>query len=141
MSIIQVDLSQMLRQDNRQTYFVANQIITANGQPMASFAGNFYCEPGDIIQLQGEITDVNGDVVTDISLPLKIKMPVVRHANGQPTTDEIYLNLTIQEGVITASGKIDTSGDWMISVERNNEALQRIGASWKLSALDINILV
>lgn len=125
--------------DSRPAYTIANQQITADGQPLQFFQGNYYCEPGDVIQLQGEIMD-NGQLVTALTVPVTLKMPLVRHANGLPTTDEIYLNVTLQDGVLTATGKIERSGDWKILIERNNEALQRIGAQWKLAAKDITFL-
>lgn len=114
---------------------ISNQLITADGQPLQLFAGNYYCQPGDTIQLVGNITDSEGDTVTSINVPATLKMPLVRHANGLPTTDEIYLNVTLQAGVITAVGKIERSGDWKILIERNNEALKRI--SQDLVALGI----
>lgn len=120
-------------------YTIGNAVITADGQPLTPFAGNYYCEPGDVIQLVGNITD-SGETVTSINVPVTLKMPLVRHANGQPTTDEIYLNVTLQNGVITATGKIERSGDWKILIERNNEALQRIGAQFRLQAADITFL-
>lgn len=120
-------------------YTIANQEISANGNPLQPYAGNYYCEPGDVIQLVGNITDSDGETVTSINVPVTLKMPLVRHANGQPTTDEIYLNVTLTNGVITATGKIERSGDWKILIERNNEALQRIGAQFKLAA-DITFL-
>lgn len=126
--------------DNRAVYTIADQVVTADDQPVQFFAGNHYCQPGDVVQLQGNITDSEGETVTSINLPVTLKMPLVRHANSQPTTDEIYLNVTIQNGVITATGKIESSGDWKILIERNNEALQRIGAPFKLSAADITFL-
>lgn len=133
-------ISDQLPADTRPAYAISNQVITANGQPVQLFAGNYYCQPGDTVQLVGDITDSEGDTVTSINVPVTLKMPLVRHANGQPTTDEIYLNVTLVNGVITATGKIERSGDWKILIERNNEALARIGAQWKLSAHDITFL-
>lgn len=121
-------------------YTVTEATITADGQALTPYAGSYYCEPGATIQLQGNITDANGDTVTSITMPVTLKMPLVRHANGQPTTDEIYLNVTLQNGVMTASGKIEMSGDWKILISRNNEALHRIGAQWKLSGDDVTFL-
>lgn len=138
MSIVKVDYIEV---DNRPAFSIKNQQITANGLPVQFFAGNHYCQPGDTIQMQGQIADSAGNVQTQIDVPVTLKMPLVRHANGQPTTDEIYLNVTLVNGVITASGKVDRSGDWKILIERNNEALARIGAAWKLSAADITFLV
>lgn len=127
-------------EDKRTVYFVANQQVTANSQPVQFFAGNHYCQPGDTVQMQGQIVDGAGKVQTQINVPITMKMPLVRHANGQPTTDEIYLNVTLINGEITATGTIERSGDWKILIERNNEALQRIGAPFKLSAADITFL-
>lgn len=126
--------------DSRPAYIISNQQITANGQPVQFFAGSYYCQPGDMVQMQGNITDIEGNTVTSINVPAALKMPLVRHANGQPTTDEIYLNVTLINGEITATGTIERSGDWKILIERNNEALQRIGAPFKLSAADITFL-
>lgn len=120
-------------------YTLQNASVTINGQQVDPFAGNYYCEPNDTIQLSGEIV-VNGVIVESISIPITLKMPLIRHANGQPTQDEIYLNVTLQNGVLTASGTIPWSGDWKIIIERNNEAIQRIGANWKLQHADITFL-
>lgn len=137
MTVIHTDIPVV---DKRQVCTISNQQITAGGQSLTLFAGNYYCEPGDIVQLQGNITDANGETVSSITVPVTLKMPLVRHANGQPTTDEIYLNVTLTAGVLTATGKIERSGDWKILIERNNEALQRIGAQFKLVASDITFL-
>lgn len=125
--------------DSRLIYTLQNESVTINGQPATPFAGSYYCEPNDTIQLSGEIVD-NGVIVDSITIPVTLKMPVIRHANGQPTQEEIYLNVTLQNGVLTASGAIPWSGDWKIIIERNNEAIQRIGAQWKLQHRDITFL-
>jgi hypothetical protein len=126
--------------DDRPVYTIEDRVITANGQPVQFFSGNHYCQVNDEVQLVGNISDQNGDTVTGITVPVTLKMPLVRHANGQPTTDEIYLNVTLVAGVLTATGKIERSGDWKILIDRNNEALQRIGAQFKLAAADITFL-
>lgn len=126
--------------DSRPVYGISDQQVTADGDPLTLFAGNYYCEPSNVVQLVGNIVDSEGNTVTSISVPVTLKMPLVRYANGQPTTDEIYLNVTLQNGVITATGKIERSGDWKILIERNNEALQRIGAQFRLQAADITFL-
>lgn len=127
--------------DSRSFYTVSNEHVSINGNSATQYAGNYYCEPGDSIQLTGSITDSNGDVVTSITVPITLKMPLVRHANAQPTTDEIYLNVTLQSGIMTATGNIPNSGDWKILTERTNQALQRIGAEWALSHPDVTFLV
>lgn len=127
------------KQDQRSVYTLKNESVAINGQAANPFVGNYYCEPNDTIQLSGEIVD-KGVVVEEITVPVTLKMPLIRHANGKPTQDEIYLNVTLQNGVLTATGTIPWSGDWKIIIERNNEAIQRIGANWKLQHEDITFL-
>lgn len=121
-------------------YTLANASIKAGGIQLQPFAGNYYCQPGNNIELIASIMDANGPV-TSITVPVALKMPLVRHANGMPTTDEVYLNVTLINGVMTATGVIESSGDWKILIDRNNEALKRIGVAWKLAASDVTFLV
>jgi hypothetical protein len=121
-------------------YSIKNKQITANDAPLQLFAGNYYCQPGDTIRMQGDITDVNGDIVVGINIPTSLKLPLVKHVNGQPFANEIYLNVTLQNGVITASGTIESSGDWKILIDRTNEALARIGAEFQLASDNITFL-
>lgn len=120
-------------------YTVINDDISINAAPAAPFAGNYYCAVGDTIQLTGDIYD-GSDIVSAITVPVTLKMPLVRHANGVPTTDEIYLDTTITAGALSVSGTIPWSGDWKILIGRVNESLQRIGATWTLSYPDITFL-
>lgn len=120
--------------DNRAAYEVSGESVLINGEPATKFAGSYYCNSGDNVTLSGQL--VGGDV----TIPVTVKMPVVRHANGQPTQDEIYFNVTVQGGDMTASGVIPWSGDWKILTARVNEALHRIGADWKLQHEDVTFL-
>jgi hypothetical protein len=119
-------------------YSIIDESVSVNGLVVSKYAGNYYCNTGDMVQLQGTLS--NGSDTPDITVPVTLKMPLVRHANGVPTNDEIYLNVTLVNGVMTASGKIERSGDWKILIERINEALQRIGADWKLQHDDVTFL-
>lgn len=69
-----------------------------------------------------------------------IKIPIVRHADGKPTDDEIYFDTTITNGVFSATGKLPRSGDWKLLASRVNKALKRINASWKIDADDVGML-
>lgn len=109
--------------------------ITINNQSATPFAGNYYCNVGDTITITGTL-----DLPEPFTVPVTLKMPLVRHANGQPTQDEIYLNLTITNSVVTSTGTIPWSGDWKVLVERNNKALQAIGAPFKVLATDVTFL-
>jgi hypothetical protein len=123
-------------QDLRTVKTLTNESVKVNGESVQKFAGNYYANSGDTIELSADIVDGES-----INVPVTLKMPLVRHANGVPTNDEIYLNVTLVNCVMTASGKIERSGDWKILIERINEALQRIGADWKLQHDDVTFLV
>lgn len=122
-------------------YTLGNESVTANGAAAQSFAGNYYAQKDSALVLSGEITDSNGDLVTSITFPMAVKLPMIRHADGTPTTDEIYLDVTIVNGVITATGDADRSGDWKLVIARVNEAVKRVGMPWSIAASDITILV
>lgn len=121
------------------SYTISGESVSANDQPISKYAGNYYVNSGDTIKLEGSLTDTNGST-PNISVPITLKLPLVRHANGKPTQDEIYLNVMLNEGVLTATGLIDRSGDWKILFDRVNEAIQRIGAEWKLEHPDVTFL-
>lgn len=117
---------------------VSNISIKFNDVESTPFNSLNYCNVGDTIQVTGALT--LNDVVQDITYPITLKMPVIRSANGQPTNDEIYLNVTLVNGILTSTGVIPRSGDWKISIDRNNAALKVIGAPFELNAQDITIL-
>lgn len=118
---------------------IANAQVHMAGEPAQPFNGMYYTSPGTEVQLTGELHDADGQLA-DISIPVTLKMPFVRHANGQPTDDEVYLDVTLQNGVITSSGVIPRSGDWKVLTERNNAALAAVGASFRLQADNITFL-
>jgi hypothetical protein len=124
---------------NWPTYLVSGGVVKLNGQAASPFNGMYFTESGAQLQLTGELHDADGQLA-DISIPVTLKMPFVRHANGQPTDDEVYLDVTLQNGVITSSGVIPRSGDWKVLTERNNAALAAVGASFRLQADNITFL-
>lgn len=118
---------------------VQNGTVSISGLSAEPFNAMYFTESGAQIQLTGELHDADGQLA-DISIPVTLKMPFVRHANGQPTDDEVYLDVTLQNGVITSSGVIPRSGDWKVLTERNNAALAAVGASFRLQADNITFL-
>lgn len=122
-------------------YFIGSPQFTANALPMQYFSGLYYCQPGDTVRLQANIVDGNGDIVTSLNIPVTVKLPLVKHVNGQPYADEIYLSVTLINGVLDATGVIPSSGDWKLIISRCNEAVSRIGAQWRVSAKDVTFIV
>ncbi|GAB2927399.1 hypothetical protein [Rheinheimera gaetbuli] len=125
--------------DVRTICTVENIGLQLAGQPATAFNGIYFCNPEDTLSISAEIHQ-DGVIRSDLSLPFTIKMPIVRHANGQPTDDEIYLNVTLANGVMTTTGSIPRSGDWKILTSRNNDALNVIGANWKLDTPDVTFI-
>lgn len=126
-------------QETKAIYTIENQVIKLNTVVAAPFSGSYYCEPNDAVELTCDISDGAG-IVTGLTIPVTLKMPLVRHANGNPTDDEIYLNVTITAGVMIATGVLPWSGDWKIIIDRVNQSIDRIGATWKIQADDITFL-
>lgn len=119
-------------------YQVKNSLIQLNDVAITPFNGLYFAEVGAPIQITAELHDENG--LVDISIPIPIKMPLVRHANGKPTDDEAYFNAVLTAGVITITGTLQRSGDWKVLTERNNQALRVIGADFQLSAPDVTLI-
>ena len=119
-------------------YTVVNPSIFKGGDAITPFNGLYFGEVGEQIQITAELHDEKG--LVDISIPIPIKMPLVRHANGKPTDDEAYFNAALNAGVITITGTLQRSGDWKVLTERNNQALRVIGASFQLSAPDVTLI-
>ena len=125
--------------DPRPVYTIGNPAISVAEQMAAPFNGLYFTEPGANIQLTGELRDSN-DQLVNMSIPVSLKMPFVRYAEGRPTDDEVYLSVTLQNGILTSTGQIPRSGDWRVINERNNQALDAISAEFQLSAPDVVFL-
>jgi hypothetical protein len=119
-------------------FVVDNSVILMDGNTLAPYNGIYFADVGAPIQITAELH--NDDGLVDISIPIPIKMPLVRHANGKPTDDEAYFNAALNAGVITITGTLQRSGDWKVLTERNNQALRVIGADFQLSAPDVTLI-
>lgn len=136
MSVVSLSLPTV---DTRKVYTVDEYEVKINSINVQKVYGNYYCEPLDVVEVSCQL--LYGDQpATDLSLDGTLKMAVVRHANGIPTTEEVYFNFTLISGILTATGKIPWSGDWKILIDRNNTALSRIGAHFKVVADNITFL-
>ena len=129
--------------------FLSGLSVKANSVTTQYFAGNHYANVNDVVDITANLIDSVGNIQAQISFPLTLKLPLVRHADGKPTTDEIYMNFTLVNGAFSASTEIKSSGDWKVLIHRLNGALERMFNATKIpvdqrfivKADDITIIV
>lgn len=116
-----------------------SEAITANGQALGGMGNTFYAPVNAEIQLQADIVDALGNLQTQIDqvefgYPPVLKMPVVKMAGGinGSVVDEVYFTVTLNKGVLTATGSLPASGDWKLLTSRINNSLSSIGADWQV---------
>jgi hypothetical protein len=112
-------------------------VKTSGAAATIAYNGDYVANIGETVSIEG---DLNGGGSIDYGAAI-IKMPVVRHADGLPTDDEVYFNATIVSGHLTATGAFPRGGDWKIIAGRVNRSVDRAGNGWHLSAGDITFLV
>lgn len=129
-------------------FATANEVLTLGGQPMQGIGNLYYGAVGAEVQLIAEIVDGAGNVQTQIDqtalgYPPVLKMPVVKFVGGATGTavDEVYFNVALSDGVMTATGTIPSSGDWKLQTARLNAAIAAIGADWTVRRDDLTFLV
>lgn len=112
----------------------SNPVVTVDGVTQI-FAQLFSVSTGSLIRIEVDLTGVDplGESFTyPVTLPGNTDTPIVRHARGAPTTDELYLHTTINNGHVVMQGRLP-SGDWKILQDRVNEALKVINAPFEVS--------
>jgi hypothetical protein len=111
-------------------------VITRNGGLAVPQNGQkYYLDTGDTVEVVGTIQ--GGEA---IDAPL-IKLPITRHADDQPTADELYFTGSIVAGVLTVSGTFAMSSNYKALNDRCNRALDRMPAGFNVSFDDIDFLV
>jgi hypothetical protein len=152
MSTIIVPVTDVSSDDTRRTYKLTNISLRLNEIVALPTIGGYYsCNGGDVVEITAVIT-TDGDFLAGVSYvwpeghpnagsAIQLKLPFVRHANGRPANEEVYLNATIVDSELCISGKIPSSGgDWKVLIDRCNTALKVIGAPFKVVAEDITFL-
>ena len=111
-------------------YSITMGEVTAGGLPApTALSGDYDINPGDAIQIVTSL--VNGESVDYGAAVLKV--PLVRFADGENTKDEIYLRASIVAGVMTTTGTVSSPGNWRLTAERVNSALEKVGADWRIN--------
>lgn len=120
---------------------LSNLVITRNNGLAVPQNGNkYYLNPTDVVEVTGEIVDSEEVLQTLISAAI-IKLPITKHADDRPTTDEFYLSGNITEGVLNVSGEFALSGNYKALSDRNNRALDRLPAGFHMAFDDVDFLV
>ena len=111
-----------------------NEAIFIDGVEQNVESSLHYSVAGVSHRLEADIMgeDSNGFFQYPVTLPGSIGTPLVRHSDGKPTTDEVYLQTTIDNGHIVAEGKLP-AGDWKLLPDRANKALDELEKSTGLS--------
>ncbi len=129
-------------------YTTQNENITIDGSVVSGLNNVYYAFQDLVIEVQTEIVDSEGVVqtqldATSLGYPPILKMPCVKFAGGLDGTvvDEVYFNVTLENGVLTATGTLPSSGDWKLLEARLNQSLASIGADWRITRPDVTFLV
>lgn len=123
--------------DTRIVYTAENSVQVNGVSAPVSIGGDYMADVGDAITITSTLT---GDGVIDYG-DATLKVPVTRYADNAPTDDEVYFKATIKSNVMVATGSFTRSGDWQLTADRLNYALERIGADWKISSTPLSIIV
>lgn len=123
--------------DTRTVYTAENSVQVNGVTAPVSVGGDYMADVGDTVTVTSTIT---GDGVIDYGDAI-LKVPVARYADNAPTDDEVYFKATIKNNVMVATGSFTRSGDWQLTAERLNSALERIGAEWKVASQPLSIIV
>ena len=133
--------------DTTAIYQTANESILTNGAPALGAPNTYFAAVGDTITLSLELhKDGAIDVTRDqpsLGYPPALNMPVVKMAGGVGgiVVDEIYLNTTIVNGVLNASGVLPSSGAWILVTDRLNKSLAVIDNTWRIERANLTFLV
>ena len=123
--------------DTRIVYTADNSVQVNGVSAPVSIGGDYMADVGDAVTITATLT---GEGVIDYGDAV-LKVPVTRHADNEPTDDEVYFKATIKNNVMVATGSFTRSGDWQLTAERLNSALERIGADWKVADKPLSIIV
>ena len=127
----------LLYVDTRTVYTAENSVQVNGVSASASIGGDYMADVGDAVTITSTLT---GDGVIDYG-DAALKVPVTRYADNAPTDDELYFKATIKNNVMVATGSFTRSGDWQLTADRLNSALERIGADWKVASKPLSIIV
>lgn len=146
MALIVVD--KKLLASNKKQYLASNIQVTVSGNPPQGAEQVYFGMVGDAFTATCEIIDSKGALQTQLDrvaqgYPEILALPVVKIITGDLTkaVDEVYMNTTLVNGVLTAIGKFPTAGNWVLAKDRVNMALDEIGANWRVNIQDFSFRI
>ncbi|WP_372941438.1 hypothetical protein [Shewanella sp.] len=129
-------------------YSTANEQILLDDTPAQGVGNIYYAVVGQTVHINTDIVDKEGtkqEQLDQVALgyPPALKMPITKMIGGElgQIADEIYANVTLIEGTLTAEFSIPASGAWMLLEERINQSLLSIGADWQVQRTTVTFLV
>lgn len=129
-------------------YLTSNEQVTVNGNPTQGSEPVYFGMVGDSFTAQCDIVDSEGALQTQLDqvtqgYPTILALPVVKVIAGDiaKAVDEVYMNTTLVNGVLTAIGKFPTAGNWVLAKERVNMALGEIGSDWRVNIQDFSFRI
>ena len=123
-------------------YNYQNCVVSVDGV-VRDFALTNNLDEGALLQIEVDLTGLDplGEpFVIPFTRQNSINTPIVKHANGQPTTDERYLLTTVTAGHFIMKGRLP-SGDWKLTQARINAALKQINAPFQVNTPTLTFLV
>lgn len=122
---------------------ITNEAVTINGLPVKG-KQDVYNDglAGDSFMAEADIVDGNGDVVAMINSTSPLRLPMIKVIDGTSTVlDQVYMDASITNGHLVATGKFKDSGDWRLTEERLNLSLENIGQDWRVSFSGMSFLI
>ncbi|WP_157592823.1 hypothetical protein [Pseudoalteromonas citrea] len=98
---------------------------TTVASPNAQLIGNIWWLPKD----ESFTITANAEGLPDGGLMVMVE----RVINATQPVDDIRFVANIKDGVVTMQGKFEQSGNYIITAERLNAGLERIGAPFRLA--------
>lgn len=146
MALIIVD-KKLLKSDKRE-YLTSNIQVTVNGNSPQGAEQVYFGIAGDAFTATCDIIDSKGELQTQIDqvtqgYPEILALPVVKVIDGDTSkvVDEVYMNTTLVNGVLTATGRLPSAGNWILSKDRVNKSLDEISADWHIKIKDVSFRV
>lgn len=130
------------------TYQTANESVKINGNAPLPKATLYAATLGDDVTVIADTVDDQGTLQTQLDqvtmgLPEVLFLPFQKFSGGVNGTvlDEVYFTTTLVAGVFTIHGTFPSAGNWIMTEERMNQAIESIGAGFRIESGDLNIMM
>ena len=122
---------------------IVNEAVTINGLPVKGKQDTYNDGlVGDSFTAEADIVDENGGIITAINSTSPLRLPLAKVIDGTSMVlDQIYMDATITDGHLVATGKFPSSGDWRLTEGRLNKSLANIGQQWAINFDGMSFLI